>query len=77
MNFYLKSIENQSRVLIEASDDIYIMIGQRGEIYHIDKEKFEKTYEASFQKYPNILQPSLRQFLRHLFPGYHFLKFYS
>lgn len=45
--FYLKSIENQSKVIIEASEDTYIMIGQHGEIYHIDREKFEKTYEAS------------------------------
>lgn len=45
--FYLKSLENQSRILIEASDDIIIMIGQHGEIYHINREKFEKTYEAS------------------------------
>ncbi len=45
--FYLKSIENQSKLLLETSDDIYIMIGCRGEVYHITREKFEKTYEAS------------------------------
>lgn len=45
--FYLKSFENESRLLLEASDDIYIMIGCRGEVYHITKEKFEKTYEAT------------------------------
>lgn len=56
--FYLKSIENQSRVLLEASDDIYIMIGQRGEIYHIDREKFEKTYEAS-EEYLDIFEQML------------------
>ena len=56
--FYLKSIENQSRVLIEASEDIYVMIGQRGEIYHINKEKFEKTYEAS-EEYLDIFEQML------------------
>ena len=45
--FYLKSMENESRLLLEASDEIYIMIGCRGEVYHIAKEKFERTYEAS------------------------------
>ena len=56
--FYLKSIENQSRILLEASEDIYIMIGQRGEIYHIDREKFEKTYEAS-EEYLDIFEQML------------------
>ena len=56
--FYLKSIENQSRVLIEASEDVYIMIGQRGEIYHINREKFEKTYEAS-EEYLDIFEQML------------------
>ncbi len=45
--FYLKSIENQSRLLLEASEDLYIMIGCRGEIYHINKDKFQQTYEPS------------------------------
>lgn len=56
--FYLKSLENQSRVLIEASEDIYIMIGNRGEIYHINREKFEKTYEAS-EEYLDIFEQML------------------
>lgn len=56
--FYLKSLENQSRVLIEASEEIYIMIGQRGEIYHINREKFEKTYEAS-EEYLDIFEQML------------------
>lgn len=45
--FYLTSMENQSRLLLEAAEDLYIMIGHRGEIYHINKEKFERTYEPS------------------------------
>lgn len=44
---YLTSMENQSRLLLEASEDLYIMIGQRGEVYHINRDKFEKTYEPS------------------------------
>lgn len=56
--FYLKSLENQSRVLIEASEEIYIMIGQRGEIYRINREKFEKTYEAS-EEYLDIFEQML------------------
>ena len=45
--FYLKSMENESRILLEASEDLYIMIGQRGEIYHINRDKFQKTYSPS------------------------------
>lgn len=56
--FYLKSIENQSRILLEASEDIYIMIGQRGEIYHMNREKFERTYEAS-EEYLDIFEQML------------------
>ena len=56
--FYLKSIENQSRILIEASEDIYIMIGQRGEVYHMNREKFEKTYEES-EEYLDIFEQML------------------
>ena len=56
--FYLKSIENQSRVLMEASEDIFIMIGQRGEIYHINRDKFEKTYEES-EEYLDIFAQML------------------
>lgn len=43
----VKSLENESGMLLTASDDIYIMIGCRGEVYDITKEKFEKTYEAT------------------------------
>lgn len=56
--FYLKSLENQSRIIIEASEDIYIMIGQHGEIYHMNREKFEKTYEAS-EEYLDIFEKML------------------
>ena len=56
--FYLKSLENQSRVLLDASENIYIMIGQRGEIYHMDREKFENTYETS-EEYLDIFEQML------------------
>lgn len=44
--FYLKSLENESEVMLEASDDLYVMIGARGEVYHIRRERFEQTYET-------------------------------
>ena len=44
--FYLKSLENESEITLEASDNLYVMIGARGEIYHIQRERFEKTYET-------------------------------
>ena len=44
--FYLKSLENESEIMLEASDDLYVMIGMRGEIYHIFRERFEQTYET-------------------------------
>lgn len=43
----LRSLENESGILIEAGEDIYIMIGARGEVYDIKKTKFERTYEAT------------------------------
>lgn len=46
-SFYLKSLENESEITLEASDDLYVMIGMRGEIYHIRRERFEQTYETA------------------------------
>lgn len=43
----MKSLENESGIVVTASDDLYIMIGCRGEIYSIDRTKFEKTYEVT------------------------------
>ena len=48
--FYLKSFENESDLVLEASDDLYIMIGCRGEIYHINRERFEQTYEPTEER---------------------------
>lgn len=43
----IKSLENESGMLLRASEDRYVMIGCRGEVYDIDKEKFEKTYDST------------------------------
>lgn len=48
--FYLKSLENESAMVLEASNDLYIMIGCRGETYYIAREKFEQTYEDTQEK---------------------------
>ncbi len=48
--FRLKSLENESDLIIEASEDTYIMIGFHGEIYHINRAKFERTYEITDEK---------------------------
>lgn len=44
---YIRSLENESGIYIESKKDNYIMIGCRGEIYNISKEKFEATYETT------------------------------
>ncbi len=46
----MKSLENESGLIITASPDTYIMIGCRGEIYDIAKETFLKTYEPTEEK---------------------------
>ncbi len=43
----IKSLENESGLVLEADEDTYIMIGCRGEIYDITREKFESTYEPT------------------------------
>lgn len=56
--FVMKSLENESGEIITANDDIYIMIGCRGEIYEISAEKFDKTYEIS-QENLNVFKEML------------------
>lgn len=48
--FSMKSLENESDIVRQASDDLYIMIGCRGEIYYIERSKFELTYEHAEEK---------------------------
>ncbi len=43
----IKSLENESGMLLKAADNRYIMIGCRGEVYDMDEEKFRTTYEES------------------------------
>lgn len=43
----IKSLENESGLEVVSGDDHYIMIGFRGEIYDIKREKFVCTYEAT------------------------------
>lgn len=43
----IKSLENEAGITVTADENVYIMIGCRGEIYHISREKFERTYETS------------------------------
>ncbi len=43
----IKSLENESGVLLTAADNKYIMIGCRGEVYDIDEQKFVNIYETT------------------------------
>lgn len=44
---FIRSLENESGIYIEAKEENYLMIGCRGEIYNISKEKFQSTYEPT------------------------------
>lgn len=48
--FMIRSLENESGVNVEVSENTYIMIGCRGEVYEISAEKFNNTYEISTEK---------------------------
>ena len=43
----IKSLENESGREITADENLYIMIGCRGEVYYIDRDKFDATYEVT------------------------------
>jgi len=45
--FKIKSLENESGITLTAGEDTYIMIGCRGEIYDIKRQKFEATYDIT------------------------------
>lgn len=49
--FIVKSLENESGYSVTAQEDTYIMIGCRGEIYHIYADKFASTYDISDEKF--------------------------
>lgn len=46
----IHTLENDTGVVVEADEDIYIMIGCLGEVYQIHKSKFEASYEPSDEK---------------------------
>ncbi len=46
----VKCLENTTGTVINASDDTYIMIGIKGEVYDIERDKFEASYELSDEK---------------------------
>ncbi len=46
----IHTLENDTGVVVEAGEDIYIMIGCLGEVYQIHKNKFETSYEPSDEK---------------------------
>ncbi len=46
----VKCLENTTGTLINTSEDTYIMIGIKGEVYDIKKEKFDLSYELSEEK---------------------------
>lgn len=43
----IKSLENANGNEVVAGEDSIIMIGVRGEVYDMKREKFERTYEAT------------------------------
>lgn len=43
----IKSLENESGIIVKAAPDVYIMIGCRGEVYDIRRDKFENTYDKT------------------------------
>ncbi|MDO5154664.1 MAG: hypothetical protein Q4D51_01740 [Eubacteriales bacterium] len=40
----IKTLENETGIVIVAAEDLYIMIGVRGEIYDITAQRFQDTY---------------------------------
>lgn len=43
----IRTLENDTGVIVKADEDIYIMIGCMGEVYQIQREKFSSSYEIS------------------------------
>lgn len=43
----VRTLENDSGVMIEADPNRYIMIGHMGEVYDIEQKKYEQTYEET------------------------------
>lgn len=49
-SFVIKTLENESGLVVTASETTYIMIGCRGEIYEIEASKFSRSYEITEEK---------------------------
>lgn len=47
----VKMLENTTGAIVTVSEDTYIMIGCRGEIYNINKEAFQMSYVESDEPY--------------------------
>lgn len=43
----IKSLENESGMLLTANEERYIMIGCRGEVYDMNEDKFTRTYKTT------------------------------
>ncbi len=54
--FRIRSLENESGLIFAASPELYVMVGCRGEIYHIERSKFESTYEATSEPFDVFTQ---------------------
>ena len=46
----VRTLENDTGVMIRADENTYVMIGCLGEVYAIDREKFEASYVPSTEK---------------------------
>ncbi|MBR1628751.1 MAG: hypothetical protein IJ679_05730 [Lachnospiraceae bacterium] len=44
---YVRSLENEDGFEVETGENMIIMIGSQGEVYHMKREKFEATYDAT------------------------------
>lgn len=55
----IRTLENESGVDIDADNNTYIMIGKQGEVYQIDRSKFEKTYEVTEEAFDLFAQMTL------------------
>lgn len=52
----IRTLENESGTELVTDPGIVIMIGIQGEVYHMDRSKFEKTYEATDEPFDIFAQ---------------------
>ena len=46
----VRTLENDTGVIVTAGEETYVMIGCLGEVYQIQREKFETSYEVGEEK---------------------------